>query len=304
MQQSAQLKMTSVEVAERPVVVATISPAPVAAQATAILAKPALDTPPFKRPARSVTADPRRSIRPRRDRVPLGQILLEIGAVQPGDMLKALALRQRQDVRLGDILLTHGWVSEADLMAALAKQSHAAVIDLLAEPPDPRLIDTLGPELCLKEAMVPWRRIGGITLIATARRLLLDPVEVGPIRLLGVGFSGLSDVLQESLFPELEQQEAELGDTRLPGPPPEPQSGGWRVGDDVRHPDHGHGWVQGAGHGVMTVRTLALDIEFSRFKGFSLYQLFFHGGLTSGDTFERWLDDLRVLRERVDLAGA
>ncbi len=92
------------------------------------------------------------------------------------------------------------------------------------------------------------------TLIATARRLLLDPVEIGPIRLLGVGFSGLSDVRQESLFPELEQQEAELGDTRAPVPAPEPQSGGWRVGDDVSHPGFGHGWVQGAGHGVMTVR--------------------------------------------------
>ncbi|PYF09546.1 cellulose synthase/poly-beta-1,6-N-acetylglucosamine synthase-like glycosyltransferase [Rhodobacter viridis] len=189
MQQSAQLKMTSVEVVERPAVVATISPAPVAAQAAAILAKPALDKPPFKRPARSVTADPQRSVRPGRDRVPLGQILLEMGAVQPGDMLKALALRQRQDVRLGDILLTHGWVSETDLMAALAKQSQAAVIDLVAEPPDPRLIDTLGPELCLKEAMVPWRRIGGITLIATARpeqftRLNAQlPPEFGPYRM-------------------------------------------------------------------------------------------------------------------------
>ena len=37
-----------------------------------------------------------------------------------------------------------------------------------------------------------------------ARRLLLDPLEVGPIRLVGVGFSGLSEVRQESLFPDLE----------------------------------------------------------------------------------------------------
>ena len=28
----------------------------------------------------------------------------------------------------------------------------------------------------------------------------------------------------------------------------------WRVGDDVIHRDFGHGWVQGAGHGVVTVR--------------------------------------------------
>ena len=29
---------------------------------------------------------------------------------------------------------------------------------------------------------------------------------------------------------------------------------GWRVGDDVTHPGYGHGWVQGAGHGVVSVR--------------------------------------------------
>ena len=64
-----------------------------------------------------------------------------------------------------------------------------------------------------RSATLPYATGAPSTLIATARRLLLDPVEIGPIRLLGVGFSGLSDVRQESLFPELEQQEAELGDT-------------------------------------------------------------------------------------------
>ncbi len=105
-----------------------------------------------------------------------------------------------------------------------------------------------------RSATLPYATTAAATLIATARRLLLDPVEVGPIRLLGVGFSGLSDVRQESLFPDLEQQEVLLGDTRVPVPAAPPESGGWRVGDDVSHPDLGHGWVQGAGHGVMTVR--------------------------------------------------
>ncbi|MBD3787554.1 MAG: glycosyltransferase [Sphingomonadales bacterium] len=107
--------------------------------------------------------------RPAPNRRPLGQILLERGALAPGDLIKALALRNREDVRLGDILLTHGWVREADLMAALAQQWGAAVVDLIAEAPDPRLIDVIGPELCLRETMVPWRRIGRMTVIATAR---------------------------------------------------------------------------------------------------------------------------------------
>lgn len=107
--------------------------------------------------------------RPVASRMPLGQILLEMGAISPGNLLKALALRNRQDVRLGDILLSHGWVSDADLMAGLARQWKATVVDLLAERPDPRLIDAIGPETCLKHGMVPWRRIGGATIIATSR---------------------------------------------------------------------------------------------------------------------------------------
>lgn len=126
---------------------------------------------------------------PHPSRRPLGQILLERGALAPGDLIKALALRNREDVRLGDILLTHGWVREADLMAALAVQWGATVVDLIAEAPDPRLIDLIGPELCLREAMVPWRRVGGAMVIATARpedfaalRARL-PVAQGPYRM-------------------------------------------------------------------------------------------------------------------------
>jgi cellulose synthase/poly-beta-1,6-N-acetylglucosamine synthase-like glycosyltransferase len=102
-------------------------------------------------------------------RTPLGQLLLEAGAVEPGNLLKALSLRERQDVRLGDILLAHDWVSEADLMAALAKQWRATVINLEKERPDPRLIDKIGAETCLARGMVPWARIGGTVIIATAR---------------------------------------------------------------------------------------------------------------------------------------
>lgn len=49
---------------------------------------------------------------------------------------------------------------------------------------------------------------------------------------------------------------------------------------------HAAGWTP------QQLHDLALEINFGRFRGFSLYQLFFHGGLTSGDTFERWLDGL------------
>ncbi|MGA8332311.1 MAG: DNA polymerase IV [Mycobacterium sp.] len=110
-----------------------------------------------------------------------------------------------------------------------------------------------------RSATLPYATTDGSALAALARRLLLDPRQIGPIRLLGVGFSGLSSVRQESLFPDLELTMADAdpsADTAHAGPdavtlrPPV----GWRVGDDVTHRDLGHGWVQGAGHGVVTVR--------------------------------------------------
>ncbi|MFV8262276.1 DNA polymerase IV [Mycolicibacterium peregrinum] len=106
-----------------------------------------------------------------------------------------------------------------------------------------------------RSATLAYATTEAATLIGTARRLLLDPVEIGPIRLVGVGFSGLSDSRQESLFPDLEQLD-DISDSQQHEATEAVQSSptGWRIGDDVAHPDHGHGWIQGAGHGVMTVR--------------------------------------------------
>jgi DNA polymerase IV len=102
---------------------------------------------------------------------------------------------------------------------------------------------------------LPYATTDAATLIATARRLLLDPAEIGPIRLVGVGFSGLTEVRQEPLFPDLDQVDA-VSDTRVPPTVTDAAAApeAFRIGDDVTHAEHGHGWVQGAGHGVMTVR--------------------------------------------------
>lgn len=106
-----------------------------------------------------------------------------------------------------------------------------------------------------RSATLPYATTDEATLIGTARRLLLDPIEIGPIRLVGVGFSGLSDVRQESLFPDLDQDVQAADDrTVAPAPVAEAAPAGWRVGDDVEHAELGHGWVQGSGHGVVSVR--------------------------------------------------
>ncbi|CAM4073934.1 DNA polymerase IV [Mycobacterium basiliense] len=111
-----------------------------------------------------------------------------------------------------------------------------------------------------RSATMPYATTEAGALIAVARRLLLDPLQIGPIRLLGVGFSGLSEVRQESLFPDLElsAEMSEEAQHAYPGSRLAVRTGqdgaGWRIGDDVAHRELGHGWVQGAGHGVVTVR--------------------------------------------------
>ncbi|MCC6305865.1 MAG: glycosyltransferase [Rhodobacteraceae bacterium] len=99
----------------------------------------------------------------------LGRILLEDGALAPGDLVRALALRAREDASLADILLAHGMVSEATLARGLAAEWGSEVVDPLARPADPALIDRLGAGQCLRLGVLPWRRRGGVAVVLAAR---------------------------------------------------------------------------------------------------------------------------------------
>ncbi len=115
-----------------------------------------------------------------------------------------------------------------------------------------------------RSVTLPFATIDRQILIATAQKQVIDPQELGPIRLVGVGFAGLSTVRQGSLFSRVGSgcsrlsgrdshgalDEAELD---VPVAARVPQRY-WHPGLDVKHPEYGHGWVQGAGHGVVTVR--------------------------------------------------
>ncbi|WP_062978795.1 DNA polymerase IV [Nocardia flavorosea] len=201
-----------------------------------------------------------------------------------------------------------------------------------------------------RSSTLPYATEDLATLTSAAQRAALDPRDLGPVRLVGVGYAGLSTIRQESLFPELDRRGADStdpgvdiaghGETEAPvrdfasgasdgeasGPvgqefpagvsvdsdsypagagkrvaepefvAPEQESSvdsvrstvgeassgasagtvgmarpetvgtaadpgvtagpvvDWRAGSDVLHPEFGFGWVQGAGHGRVTVR--------------------------------------------------
>ncbi|MDV7142537.1 glycosyltransferase [Tropicimonas sp. TH_r6] len=99
----------------------------------------------------------------------VGQRLIHSGAVAPGDLVKALALQARQDARLGDILLSNGMVSETALLKVLCDQWRTEVVDFAQTPPDVALVDAYGATRCLKDGLIPWRRRGSTTVVATTR---------------------------------------------------------------------------------------------------------------------------------------
>lgn len=128
-----------------------------------------------------------------------------------------------------------------------------------------------------RSATLPYATDDLEILTAKAQSLARYPDELGPIRLVGVSYSGLEAARQDILFPELDREvvrpapdtDYETGvSDNLPGASgqetaAEGATGGvdsadsgprWHATQDVYHPDYGHGWIQGTGHGVVSVR--------------------------------------------------
>ncbi|MCC1480743.1 glycosyltransferase family 2 protein [Roseibaca sp. Y0-43] len=102
-------------------------------------------------------------------REPLGEILRDMGVLTASQLMQALKLQEGQAGLLGDILLARGLVTQAELMQALSRQYGARFMTEDDPSPDPRLLDQLGVARALSMACLPWRNIGGVTLVACAR---------------------------------------------------------------------------------------------------------------------------------------
>jgi len=98
----------------------------------------------------------------------LGVALLRDGLLSPDDLVMALSLQKRNRGRLCDILLSRQLISEKHLYEAQAQHWNVRLIDPLANPADPRLIDCLGAAKCLRESLLPWQMVGNVVVVATA----------------------------------------------------------------------------------------------------------------------------------------
>lgn len=109
------------------------------------------------------------------DTAELGQVdqrlaatLLRVGHVTAHGLIEALAeVKNGPAHRLRDVLLERNLVDDLKLYATLQRQTGLGRGDLEA-PVDGALIDLLGAGFCLREQVVPLRRIGDETLVAAA----------------------------------------------------------------------------------------------------------------------------------------
>jgi type IV pilus assembly protein PilB len=107
--------------------------------------------------------------------VPLGTLLLRVGAIDAEQLEIALTEKERSPRRLGEILVEWGWVSSVDIAKALAEQYDIPFLDLTQT------------EIQQEAAMLLPEE--------TARRMQALPIRFLPDRLLLVGVADPTDVL-------------------------------------------------------------------------------------------------------------
>ena len=116
------------------------------------------------------------------NRPKLGEVMLELGAVDPEELLEALEHQrdnpgEEASARLGEVLLELGSIDETALAAALAQQFGIPLADLRSETPDPEVVDFVGEDLARKHTVVPLRQENGRVFLAIA-----DPLDTVAIK--------------------------------------------------------------------------------------------------------------------------
>jgi type IV pilus assembly protein PilB len=91
----------------------------------------------------------------RRQRRPIGQVLLSAGLITEGQLAQALAESSRRGARVGQVLVEKGLIREEDLAAALSDQLDIEQVSLKGIPVDRRLASLLPEGLARRYQLVP-----------------------------------------------------------------------------------------------------------------------------------------------------
>ena len=91
----------------------------------------------------------------RRKPTKLGQILVDLGYIQPMDLLRALAIRRGQNAMLGEILVAHNVITHAQLIHALSTQYNIDVLDISGHEVPFELVQNFTAEDCFRLHFIP-----------------------------------------------------------------------------------------------------------------------------------------------------
>jgi cellulose synthase/poly-beta-1,6-N-acetylglucosamine synthase-like glycosyltransferase len=98
----------------------------------------------------------------------LGDLLVDRRVLTLQQLDEAIALAEQWHVRLGDAVLARNWVEPAAYYRALAQHYSVPFVDLLHEPPDPKLLNPAEADAYNWTLTMPFARREGRLWIATA----------------------------------------------------------------------------------------------------------------------------------------
>jgi type IV pilus assembly protein PilB len=103
----------------------------------------------------------------------LGEILLEKGLIDEGQLRAALEHQKANGVMLGTSLVKLGFLNDGQVMAALSQQYGLAAVDLASLEVDPKVVKLITLDMALKHKVMPIRRLGSVV-----RLVMADPTNV------------------------------------------------------------------------------------------------------------------------------
>jgi type IV pilus assembly protein PilB len=106
--------------------------------------------------------------------IPLGTLLLRVGAIDPEQLEIALAEKERSPRRLGEILVEWGWVPSVAIARALAEQYGIPFLDLSTTEVEDETARLLPEDVARRLQALPIKRLPDDLLLVG----LADPTDV------------------------------------------------------------------------------------------------------------------------------
>lgn len=116
----------------------------------------------------------------------LGEILVDMGVVQPGQVDRALAYQRDKGGRIGEALVELEYAKEADITRGLSRQlDYPFELKLDADEVDLTLLDRFQLGWCREKGVLPFEKKGAYTLVGTYDPLAVEVLD--EVRMLARG---------------------------------------------------------------------------------------------------------------------